>query len=81
MQALNGQLWVNATVELDDFALIGFPHANVVDVADIAAPSRKLRQCDLHRSNALWRRLTPRQLASAFPSYFVLPYDQLQSQP
>jgi hypothetical protein len=27
---------------------------------------------------APWRRLTPRQLAAAFPSYFVLPYDQLQ---
>jgi hypothetical protein len=28
---------------------------------------------------APWRRLTPRELAAAFPSYFVLPYDQLRS--
>jgi len=26
-----------------------------------------------------WRRLTPAELAAAFPSYFVLPYDQLES--
>jgi hypothetical protein len=28
---------------------------------------------------AAWRRLTPRELAAEFPSYFVLPYDQLRS--
>jgi heme exporter protein D len=28
-----------------------------------------------------WRRLGPRGLAAIFPSYFVLPYDQLQGQP
>ncbi len=59
---LHAQAWIDAAMEIDDFALVRFAHADIVDIADHAAFGGTFGEGERDGLDALGRRFTAARL-------------------